>query len=884
MVEPRATYRLQFHRGFAFDDAARLAGYLAELGISHVYCSPLLQASPGSAHGYDVVDHSRVNSELGGADGYARMCAALRAHRLGQVLDIVPNHMAIVSPYNPWWWDVLENGPASNYAAYFDVDWDTPEMRLRNAVLLPVLGDQYGEVLESGEIQVARDGAQMVVKYHEHRFPVAPRSLDTVLAAAAERCGSDELAFLADSFGRLPLPTATDFESTRRRHRDKDVLRAQLARLIREHEGAALAIDQAIADINRDPGALHALLERQNYRLAYWRAASRDLGYRRFFDINTLVGLRMEDERVFRDTHALVLRWLAGGVIDGVRIDHIDGLRDPQDYLARLRKARADAWIIVEKILEPGEQLRETWPVHGTTGYDFMNLLGGVMIDPAGEAPLTRLYNDLLGARADFNRIALEQKDLVMREVLGSDLNRLTALFLEVCEQHPRRRDYTRHDVHEALCAFVAHLGVYRTYVRSGAPLHPDDRARISAAVEAARLDRPDIDRRLFDFLGDILMLRVNGPLEAELAMRVQQFTGPVMAKSIEDTAFYRYNRMVALNEVGGDPGRFAIPLEEFHRRMAEAQERWPLAMLATSTHDAKRSEDVRARLWLLAEIPAQWSAAVRGWAEMNRPWWRGGLADANAEYLFYQTLVGAWPLEFERAREYMLKAAREAKVHTAWHHPNPEYERSLNGFIEGAYGNAEFIADLERFVAPLVWPGRINSLAQTLIKLAAPGVPDFYQGCELWNLTLVDPDNRRPVDYGARRRLLEAARRATAEEALARCDEGLPKIWLIRKALELRRNRPELFGPAGAYQPLSARGERAAHAIAFMRGGGAIVIAPRWPLRLDNRWEGTEIDLPDGRWRDVLTGATNRGGATPVATLLARFPVALLEREAHGA
>lgn len=885
MVEPRATYRLQFHPGFTFDDAAKLADYLAELGISHVYCSPLLQASPGSAHGYDVVDHGRVNADLGGAEGHARMSAAFGAHRLGQVLDIVPNHMAIVSPYNPWWWDVLENGPASNYAAYFDVDWDTPEMRLRNAVLLPVLGDQYGEVLESGEIRVERAGAELAVRYHEHRFPVAPRSLDTILAAAAARCGSDELAFLADLFGRLPLPTATDFESTRRRHRDISVLRSQLARLIREDAGVAPAIDGAIAELNGHRPALHLLLERQNYRLAYWRAASRDLGYRRFFDINTLVGLRMEDERVFNDTHALVLRWLGDGVIDGLRIDHIDGLRDPENYLVRMRRARADAWIVVEKILAPGERLRETWPIAGTTGYDFMNLVGGLMIDPAGERPLTRLYNDLTGERADFARLAVAQKDVVMREVLGSDLNRLTALFVEVCELHPRRRDYTRHEVHEALCAVVARLGVYRTYVqeREGAPVHPDDHSRVAAAIEAAQLDRPEVDRRLFEFLGEILTLRIRGPLETELAMRFQQFTGPVMAKSIEDTVFYRYNRMAALNEVGGDPGRFAIAPEEFHRRMTESHARWPLTMLATSTHDAKRSEDVRARLWLLAEIPTQWAAAVRGWSELNRPWWRGGLADPNAEYLFYQTLVGAWPLAPDRAREYMRKAAREAKVHTNWNNPNPEYERSLDGFVAGAYANAEFIADLERFVAPLIWPGRVNALAQTLLKLTAPGVPDFYQGCELWNLALVDPDNRRPVDYALRRRMLAAARRATVEEVLARADDGLPKLWTIRNALDLRRRRPELFGRDAGYAPLDAEGARADHAVAFIRGAGAIALVPRLPIRLADRWDGATLELPAGRWRNLMTGESHRGGATPVATILARFPVALLERDPAG-
>ena len=882
MVEPRATYRVQLHSGFTFDDAANFAAYLAELGISHLYCSPYLQATPGSTHGYDVVDHRRINEDLGGAAAHARMHSALREHGLGQVLDIVPNHMAIVSPYNPWWWDVLENGPASNYASYFDVDWETPEKRLRNTVLIPVLGDQYGDVLESGAIKLERDGAALTVRYHEHRFPVAPRSFDTILSAAAVRCGSDELAFLADTFGRLPLPTATDIESTRRRHRDKDVLRGFLTRLIRERGEVGPAIDAVITDINERPDALHLLLERQNYRLAYWRAASRDLGYRRFFDINTLVGLRMEDEHVFADTHFLVLRWLADGTLDGVRIDHIDGLRDPEQYLRRLHQARPDAWLVVEKILEPGEALRDSWPIAGTTGYDFMNTVGGLLIDPAGERPLTRFYTEFTGEPSDFARIALEKKDLVMREILGSDLNRLTALFVEVCERHPRHRDYTRHELHEAICAAVARLPVYRTYVREAddGPLHPDDERYINDAIEAAKNDRPDIDQRLFDFLRDLLLLRQRGGLEAELAMRFQQLTGPVMAKSIEDTAFYCFNRFAALNEVGGDPARFGVSADQFHRECEAAQQRWPLRMLTTSTHDTKRSDDLRARMSLLSEIPERWIAAVRGWSEMNRPWWRGGLSDRNAEYLFYQTLVGAWPIERDRILDYMRKAAREAKMHTSWTQPNEEYERSLAGFIEGALDNTEFVAELTAFVAPLVWPGHVNALAQTLIKLIAPGVPDFYQGSELWCTALVDPDNRRPVDYQARRRLLAELRGATVEQAIARAGEGLPKLWLIRQALSLRRRSPQLFGRDGDYQPMRARGARAAHAIAFSRGGGAIAIAPRLPLRFAGDWGDTTIDLPRGRWHSELTGDTIEDGETRLADLMARFPVCLLSRE----
>ena len=894
MVEPRATYRVQLHPGFTFDDAADLAEYFAELGISHLYCSPYLQATPGSTHGYDVVDHRRINQDLGGAAGHARLHSALREHGLGQVLDLVPNHMAIVSPYNPWWWDVLENGPASNYASYFDVDWETPEKRLRNSVLIPVLGDQYGVVLESGQIVLERDGAELTVRYHEHRFPVAPRSLDTVLSAAATRCGSGELAFLADTFGRLPLPTATDLESTRRRHRDKDVLRTFLTRLIREHREVGPAIDAVIAEINQQRDALHLLLERQNYRLAYWRAASHDLGYRRFFDINTLVGLRMEDERVFADTHFLVLRWLADGTLDGVRVDHIDGLRDPEQYLQRLHRAQPEAWIVVEKILEPGEALRTSWPIAGTTGYDFLNTVNGLLIDPAAERPLARFYGEFTGEPADFTRLALEKKDLVMRAVLGSDLNRLTALFLEVCERHPRHRDYTRHELHEAICAAVAHLPVYRTYLRDAADapgdtedaardatyVNPDDQHHLDVAIEGAKAARPDIDERLFDFLRELLLLRHGGTLEVELAMRFQQLTGPVMAKAVEDTAFYCFNRFVALNEVGGDPGRFGVGTVQFHRECETALAQWPLRMLTTSTHDTKRSDDLRARMCLISEIPEHWIAAVRGWSEMNRPWWRGGLSDRNAEYLFYQTLMGAWPLERDRILDYMRKAAREAKLHTSWTAPNEEYERSLAGFIEGALDNAEFIADLTAFVAPLVWPGRVNALAQTLIKLTAPGVPDFYQGSELWNVTLVDPDNRRPVDYALQRRLLREMRCATVEQVMARADEGLPKLWLVRQALALRKRRPQLFGRDGDYQPLRARGTRAAHAIAFSRGDGAITIAPRLPLTLGGDWADTAVTLPTGRWRNELTGDAVDGGEIMLADLMARFPVGLLSRE----
>jgi (1->4)-alpha-D-glucan 1-alpha-D-glucosylmutase len=881
MSDPRATYRIQLHKDFTFDDAAGIASYLAELGISHLYCSPYLQAAPGSMHGYDVVDSRRLNEELGGAAAHERMHAALRQHGLKQILDVVPNHMAIITPYNPWWWDVLENGPSSAYAAYFDVDWETPERRLRNTVLLPVLGDQYGLVLDRSEIQLERDGAKLNVRYYDHRFPVAPRSLDTILGDAASRCGSEELAFLGDAFGGLPLATSTDRESVTRRHRDKNVLQSSLERLINARTEVGPAIDAVISELNRDQQVLHALLERQNYRLAYWRAASRELGYRRFFDINTLAGLRMEDERVFEDTHFLILRWLKDGILDGLRIDHIDGLREPEEYLRRLAEYEPNAWILVEKILMPGERLRASWPIAGTTGYDFISRAGGLFVDPDGKDALTQLFTTFTSVWSDYSDLVVQKKKYVMSEILGSDLSRLTALFVEICEQHRHHRDYTRHELHEVIRSFVAHFPVYRTYLSiKGHAVHDDDERYIREALNAAKADSPQLDARLFDFLANILLLHIRGSLEEELAMRFQQFTGPVMAKSVEDTAFYSFNRLTALNEVGCDPGHFGTSVEEFHRENTVAQKTWAAAMLATSTHDTKRSEDVRARLSLLSEIAGAWARTVADWAEMNRPFWDTATRDANAEYLLYQTLVGAWPIDRTRITNYMLKAVREAKVYTSWTQPNEAYEAGVARFIEQILGHARFTEALESFVQPLVWPGRINSLAQTLIKLTSPGVPDFFQGSELWDLTLVDPDNRRPVDYALRKKLLADLRGASPAQILARTDEGLPKLWVTNKTLALRSRRPDWFGSSSTYEPIMANGPVAHHLVAFIRTGCAITIVPRLVLKLGGEWQDTTVLLPDGFWLNEFTGDRINGGKTAVSALMQKFPVCLLSRE----
>ncbi|HSF42047.1 MAG TPA: malto-oligosyltrehalose synthase [Thermoanaerobaculia bacterium] len=879
---PLSTYRVQLRPEFGFDDAAGIADYLAALGISHLYSSPYLQAARGSTHGYDVVDPTRVNEELGGEEAHARFCQVLGANGLGQVLDIVPNHMSITERRNVWWWDVLENGPNSRFASYFDVDWEGPQERMRNTVLLPILGDHYGRVLEAGEIHLVRRGGRFEIHYFDHRMPVAPRSLDTLLGEAARRCGSPDLAFIADGYGNLPLATATDRESVARRHRDKEVLAGQLARLCGENPGIAEAVDAVVEEINADPDRLDELLQRQNYRIAFWRTAGQELDYRRFFDVNTLVGLRMEDDGAFADTHARVLDWLARGVLDGLRIDHPDGLRDPKQYFERLRSASPRAWVVVEKILEPGEPLPGDWPVQGTTGYDFLNRVGGLFVDPAGEEPLTRLYAELTGESTVWEAMIHEKKLLVLSELLASDVNRLAEVFLRVCDRHRRFRDYTRFELRQAIREAVAVFPVYRTYVRAEAgEVSELDVREVTEALEKARERRPDLPPDLFDFFRSILLLEVRGEPECELVMRFQQLTGPAMAKGVEDTSFYNFHRLVSLNEVGGSPGCFGISVEDFHRDNAEAQARWPHAQLATSTHDTKRSEDVRARISLLSEIPERWGETARRWMEANEKHKQGGLPDRNAEYLFYQTLVGAWPLSPERATAYMEKAAKEAKAHTAWTRPNPEYEEALKGFVTAVLDDQGFVADLEEFLAPLIEPGRITSLAQTLLKLAAPGVPDTYQGAELWDLSLVDPDNRRPVDYDLRRRLLaDLEKGMTPEEILARMDEGLPKLWVIRQALHLRRRRPVLFGPQGDYRPLAARGSKAGHAVAFQRGDGAIAVAPRLVIGLGGDWGDTVLDISAGPWRNELTGEEIGGGETRLAELLARFPVALLTRD----
>jgi (1->4)-alpha-D-glucan 1-alpha-D-glucosylmutase len=876
---PRATYRLQLTPDFGFDDAAAIAGYLAALGVSHVYCSPYLQAAPGSTHGYDVVDHSRVNTELGGEAGCDRFCQALLREGLGQVLDVVPNHMAISGRGNRWWWDVLENGPSSQYASYFDVDWDPPEAKLRHIVLMPILGDHYGRVLEAGDLRLEREGGSFVVRYRDHLLPVAPRSLDALVGDAARACGSDELESIATALGRLPLSTAIDRASVRERHRDKEVLRARVAQLCEEQPQVAKALDVAVADLNADPDAVDALLDRQNYRLSHWRTAAHDLDYRRFFDIPSLVALRMEDEGVFADTHELALTWISEGRAQGIRVDHVDGLSDPGGYVARLAMSAPGAWIVVEKILEHGEQLPGTWPVAGTTGYDFLNHVIRLFIDPAGRPDLDALHRDVSGDSRPFADVAYDSKHQLMTETLAADVSRVTECLARVCERHRLYRDYTRPELQEAVRELVACFPVYRSYARPATgDVAVADLHHLGATLTETARRRPGLDHQLLDFVRDLLLLRFRGEAESEFVVRFQQLTGPVMAKGVEDTAFYSFTRFVALNEVGGDPDRFALTPNEFHQWCAATDASSPDTMLTTSTHDTKRSEDVRARLALLSEIPGQWSSAVRRWRSMNERRRRDGWPDGAMELLLYQTLVGAHPLSSERALGYIEKAAREAKVHTSWVDPNREYERALIDFVRGVLADPSFTEDLERFVAPLIEPGRMISLAQTLLKLTAPGVPDLYQGSEVWDLSLVDPDNRRPVDYGTRRRLLKELDMLNCDTAWRdHQEDGLPKLLTIVRSLQARAALGRLTG----YAALSARGWGADHVVAFAREPGLITVVPRLVMRLRRRggWRDTTITVPSGRWRNVFNDETFDGGEVDVAHLLAPFPVSLLSR-----
>jgi (1->4)-alpha-D-glucan 1-alpha-D-glucosylmutase len=879
---PGSTYRLQLHKGFTFDDAAAIAGYLWALGVTHVYSSPYMQAAPGSMHGYDVVDYRKVNEELGGAEAHERFCKTLGENGLGQVLDIVPNHMSL-GAQNRYWWDVLENGTNSRYASFFDIDWNSSEERLRDKVLVPILPDQYGRVLSAGGIVLMRHGSRFTVEAAGQTFPVSPTSLSMILSKAAEFIRSDSLNFVSASFARLPSPDFWDRRTILARHRDKNVLQDVLDRLFNEEKGVCDAIDRVVRELNENADALDEFLSQQYYRLAYWKTADQQLGYRRFFDVNTLIGLRVEREFVFDEVHALVAKWLKEGVLDGVRVDHPDGLRDPKQYFERLRKIAPEAWIVGEKILEPGEWLREEWPIEGTSGYDFLNVAMGVLVHHEGLKRLGEHYTEFTGDDTAFPVVAHDKKIAVTQEALGSDVNRLASLFVDICENNRDQRDFTRAEIRRAIREVAACFSVYRTYVvPERNEIAEEDRVRIERATECAKANRTDIDGGLFDFMHDVLMLKVAGKLEAEFVNRFQQFTSPVMAKGVEDTAFYCSNRLIAMNEVGGDPDCDGFSMEYFHRYNEKMQQTFPATMTTLGTHDTKRSDDVRARMLVLSEIPDAFAEAVRRWSGKNARHRSGDQIDTGTEWFLYQTLVGAWPISAERLRQYMQKAMREAKVRTSWASNNAEYESALSEYIDAILADESFVENLERFVQGIANAGRINSLAQTLMKYTAPGVPDMYQGGELWDFSLVDPDNRRPVDYALRIELLKEMAAMNAKLVMERSEEGLPKLWLVHHALQLRNEHPEWFGAEAAYVPAAAEGQRSERVIAYLRGEDVLTVAPRWSHGWSHgaeAWGDTAIQVPEGRWRSRLTGVDIAGGKVRLGDLLAGFPVALLAR-----
>ena len=872
-----ATYRLQLCGALDFVEAAARVPYLKKLGISHLYLSPVLDAAAGSLHGYDVVNHTRLSRELGGEEGFATLVAAAHGAGLGLVLDLVPNHMSIADARNRWWWDVLENGRSGRWAHAFDVDWDPPEQRLKHVVLLPILGDHLYRVLQTRSLKLVREGARFVICYHQHRFPVAPRSLGGMLQHAAKSCGEPQLAFLADSFAGLPAPTDLERSQVERGHRDREVLYGLLDAFLAQSAQCAEAVDHLVAKVNETPQLMDALLELQNYRLAFWRAAERDLDYRRFFDVNSLVGLRMEDPEVFTQAHALIATLHARGDIDGLRVDHVDGLADPAGYLARLRALVPGATIHVEKILGVDEAL-PAWPVDGTTGYDHGADVTALFTLPSAQGLLRDLDEELTGKGPEFSQLATASRQQVLRELLGSDVNRLANTLVRLGERYCELRDYSRHELRDLVAAAAAAFPVYRSYVvPADRAVLPADEALITRAIGEARGLAPNVDAALFDFLGDLLLLRRTGALESDFVSRFQQLSAPAMAKGVEDTAFYRYTTLLALAEVGGSPERFHLELDAFHARNQAAQRAWPKKLNATSTHDSKRSADVRARLVAMSQVPALFAQLAREFFRLTQKHLTADLPDAKLRMTALQTMVGAWPLDAERFKATLEKSAREAKVFTSWVRPNPAYDAAVQRFAAAVIADAQVREKLDAFVLALLPASRTLSLASTLLKCTCPGVPDFYQGTELWNLSLVDPDNRGAVNWKLREQAIEDPRVPTVEG-----DEvGLTKLFVIRRALALRNERPGLFDEGAAYVPLDVLGPDAAAIVAFARvakdGGAAVAVVCRWP-RVG--WANTSVVLPSGRFASCFDARGGLSGTVPVATLFARLPVALLASE----
>ena len=975
---PRATYRLQFHAGFRFSDATVLVPYLADLGISHLYASPIFRAVPGSTHGYDVIDQNQLNPEIGTRAEFDALVEALHRHGMGLILDIVPNHMGIGRGLNPWWQDVLENGRVSPYAVAFDIDWTPLKKELRNKVLLPVLGDQYGAVLEAGELDLTEADGAFTVCYYETPLPISPATYGLILRAAEpvllEGLEPDDLTLLefqsiTAGFERLGSLDPDDPEQVAERIREGTTGKVRLARLLADSELARTALNEVVERFNGTPGdpasfdAMDRLLDAQNYRLAYWRVAAEEINYRRFFAINDLAAIRQERPEVFAATHRLLLELIEAGAVDGIRIDHPDGLWDPGAYFRdlqmaaflakaeRLAGAEVDwtdlgsevgewwirqwqtdpagpglraVYLVVEKILARSEELPRDWMVDGTVGYDFLDEVNALFVNPQGRADFDRLYTRFTGQDQTFPDMTYDTRYLIMRVALTSEVNVLANVLNTVSEHNRRTRDFTLNDLRNALRAVIACFPVYRTYADPhGGPLQPADKAAIELAVREAIRRNPEQERSVFQFIrrtltapsdedegtaGDLARLQFN--------LKLQQLTGSVMAKGLEDTAFYRFNRLTSLNEVGSDPNRFGALPGEVHTALARREREWPDAMLASSTHDTKRSEDVRARMSALSGFPRDWRAAINRWARLNRRHRtrvEGSAAPDRAdEYLLYQTLLGAWPgigavpddVFVERMTGYMQKAVREAQRRSNWANPNTEYENALETFVRTLLDPAKsdaFLADFGGMAERVIRAGWFTSLAATVLKLTSPGVPDFYQGTELWDLSLVDPDNRRPVDFAARQATLRRLRKRAVGSRLVRdlvdrAGDGRIKLHVIWTLLHLRAEMPHLFA-CGSYRSLPVTGALAGHVFAFERrheGATAIVVVPKLVDALLHRgtmapvgeeiWGDTRIEPgeagADRIWRNVLTGeqVTQESGVEMlVADALWTFPVAVL-------
>lgn len=916
MKYPVATYRVQLNKDFPFSKAEALIPYLVKLGISDLYASPVFAARPGSTHGYDVIDPCRANPELGGNEGFDRLSAALRERGLGLVLDIVPNHMAASSD-NAWWMDVLENGVTSEYAAFFDVEWDPAWERGEEKIFLPVLGSAYGTVLENGELKLSIDESGFRINYYETTLPVDCGTYPLILEHRPESSPDDDaFRLLIEQFGRLPDRHSRMWEGIEARRREIPAIKAQLWSRYQSSPAVREFIDTNIALFNGKQGEprsfdlLDGLISRQAYRLAWWKVARERMNYRRFFDVSALIGVRVENPEVFARTHAQIIEWVRDGKATGLRVDHVDGLFKPREYLERLSAIENRPYLVVEKILLEDERLPGDWPIEGTSGYDFLGAANGVLIDGANLDRLQDTYARFTGLNWTVEDAAYQQKRWIIRHLFRGEMFAVSLHLELIADMDRHGRDLSPEELRHGIAEITACLPVYRTYMVEDGVMPEQDRAYIRQAVAEAQRRNPEISEASFAFLERVLTCGMPDGIGDDdrrawirFVMRWQQLTGPITAKGVEDTTMYVYNRLVSMNEVGGY--HTDVPLERFHRFNTERQRRWPAAMNTISTHDTKRSADVRARLDVLSELPDEWDRALLRWSRWNRDKKTmidgRAVPDGNEEILIYQTLLGAWPLDpaeepgfIDRVKQYLTKAAREAKVYTTWLSPNEEHEAALHRFTEAILssdGGNRFLPKFREFQQNIAYFGALNSLTQTLLMMTCPGIPDFYQNTTIWDLTLVDPDNRRPVEIDTRLQLAEEVsawteQSAAAAQLLRSWTDGRIKTYLIHRVLQFRCDHPEFFIEAN-YAPLDATGTFANNVIAFERsrdGEHCIVVAPRFCTRLVKAgkppvgakvWRDTAVPAIEGEWRNVITG--ERVTSQDVGSVLQTFPMALL-------